>query len=171
VLGRLSVLASLLVAGGCAGAPARSAQPQQAPPQQALPLPDLALETLAGAPTRLVELIARRPSLVSLWATWCEPCVAEQPALGRLAKKAAEQGAFVVAVSEGESRATVAAFARTHALTFPQLIDEHHRLGDTLGQRSVPATLVIDREGRIIFRGAALDELALQALDAAIAAR
>jgi hypothetical protein len=44
-----------------------------------------------------------------------------------------------------------------------QLVDEDVLLADALGQRSVPATLVVDRSGRIVYRGDALSAEGLAA--------
>ena len=41
-------------------------------------------------------------------------------------------------------------------------------LADALGQRRVPATLVVDRSGRVVYRGEALDEGSLAAFRKAL---
>ncbi len=109
--------------------------------------------------------------LVALWATWCDTCATEFAALARLAPKAAEQGAYVVAISEGEVRDTVTAFVRARDLRYPQLIDERFLIADAIGARNLPTTLVLDRAGVVVYRGAALDKNALLALDRVIAAQ
>lgn len=159
---RPSVLVILLLITGCA---ARVAEL----PQRAVSLPPIDLTKLDGVHTTLRAELAGHPGLVSLWATWCDTCLAELGALTRLAPRAAEKGAFVIAISEGEDRATVSAFVKNRGLAYAQLLDERFALSDALGTRRVPATLVLDREGRVVWRGAALDEAALQALDRVIA--
>ena len=57
------------------------------------PAPDLALETLDGAPFSLSDLHGE-PVFVNLWATWCLPCKAEHPLLMDMA----EQGVTIVGV-------------------------------------------------------------------------
>lgn len=124
---------------------------------------------LDGARVKLAGERGARPTLIALWATWCDTCTREFDALTRLAPKAAEQGAYVVAIAEGEPRDTVASFVRARDLRYPQLVDEDFSLGDALGVRAVPTTLVLDRGGRLVYRGGALDRAALVALDEAIA--
>jgi len=46
--------------------------------------------------------------------------------------------------------------------------DGEFKLSDALGQRRVPATLVLDRGGRVVYSGGALDEQALAAFRAAL---
>ena len=105
-----------------------------------------------------------RPALVSLWATWCDTCIQEAPALNRLDRESRKGGdAVVVGVAVGETRDSVRAFTRTRRLDYPQLVDPDFRLADTLGERQVPATLVVDRTGRIVFRGKSLDADSLAA--------
>jgi peroxiredoxin len=165
VFRRLSLLALLAVAA-CATASAPAAAPQKP-----TTLPAIDLVTLDGQPTSLSAAIGGRVAVVSLWATWCEACAAEFDALSRLSERAGARGATVMAVAVGEKRDTVAAFVARRALRYPQLVDEEFRLADALGQKRVPATLVIDREGKVTFVGGALDEHALAALRAALDAQ
>ncbi|HEY3816003.1 MAG TPA: TlpA disulfide reductase family protein [Polyangiaceae bacterium] len=167
---RLSILIPpvfvALAASACAGpaaAPATSAS--------GAPVPAVALSTLAGEHTELARLADGRVALVSLWATWCESCAKEMDALNRLdAKTAAGRDAVVIGVDVGEEPDKVAEFARKRGLRYAQLVDEDFAFADALGQRRVPSTLVVDRHGRIVFRGDALDAKSLEALRQAIAA-
>jgi len=74
----------------------------------------------------------------------------------------------VLAVAVGEKRSTVAEFVARRGLKYSQLVDEEFRLADALGQSRVPATLVIDRDGRIIYTGGTLDDSALAAMRGAL---
>jgi thiol-disulfide isomerase/thioredoxin len=139
---------------------------ESAPPAASAPgvVPATPLQTLDGGAMDLPGFLHGRPALVSLWATWCETCIAEAPALNRLDRESRRGGdAVVVGVAIGETRDSVRAFARTQQLDYPQLIDPDFHLADTLGERQVPATLVVDRAGRIVFRGKSLDAGSLAA--------
>jgi cytochrome c biogenesis protein CcmG, thiol:disulfide interchange protein DsbE len=133
---------------GCTASPALRRVPAT--------LPLESVTTLDGEKTELSRLVQGRVALVSLWATWCTGCEKEVEALNRLAERAAARGdAVVVGVAVGEPRATVDSFVRRRGLRYTQVLDEDFHLADALGQRDVPATLVVDRTGRIVYRGEA----------------
>jgi len=156
-------------ASACA-APTKSIAPPP-PAAASVALPAIALTSLDGAPARLDRVLRGRVAVVSLWATWCEACAAEFEALGRLSERAESRGATVIAVAVGEPHDKVADFVKWRGLKYAQLVDEEFRFADALGQRRVPATLIVDGSGRVTFVGGALDETALAALRAALDAR
>jgi peroxiredoxin len=151
-------LAFVLLLSGCATASSATTVASREA------LPPIELRTLDGQPARIGDVAGGRPALVSLWATWCEACAGELEALGRLDQATRGAGATVIAVAVGEPRERVAEFVRQHALGYTQLVDERFQLADALGQTRVPTTLVIDRDGRVVFRGGAFDAAALTAL-------
>jgi peroxiredoxin len=171
---RLSLLTA--VALGFAGATwACSSTSVSSPPADEtamiVRLPAVALSTLSGEPAEVTQLAGGRVALLSLWATWCDACDKEMDALNRLHAKTLEgNDAIVIGVAIGEERGKVAAFAQRRGLRYPQVVDEHFAFADALGQRRLPATLVVDRQGRIVYRGDALDAGSLEALRKAIAA-
>jgi thiol-disulfide isomerase/thioredoxin len=150
----------ILLLASCATAPAPAPPPSD--------LPSVELLTLEGQPTHLRKALEGKVALVAVWATWCEACAAEFESLARLSERAGAHGGLVLAVAVGEKRSTVAQFVARRGLRYPQLVDEEFRLADALGQTRVPATLVIDRAGRIVFTGGTLDESALVAMRAAL---
>ncbi len=124
-------------------------------------LPPLRLQTLDGQDTELQAALGGKVALVAVWATWCKTCKGELAALTRLAERA--PGATVIGVAVGEARDTVAAFVARRGLRYRQLVDEEFRLPRAIGSDRIPTTLVVDRDGRIIHLGGALDETALAA--------
>ncbi len=147
------------LAPGCAGVPSAPASTVQA-----TSLPSARLVMLDGTPTDLGTAIHGRVAFVNFWATWCDTCVGEVEGLKRLdALTTGRADALVVGVAVGEEPATVAAFARARHMGYLQLVDRDFLLVDALGQRNVPATLVVDRSGRIVYRGDALSAEGLAA--------
>jgi len=91
-----------------------------------------------------------RARVIDFWATWCEPCRDQLPFLDRLARKYADQGLEVTAVSFDEDRAALEAFLEETPVSFAVLWDKG---GDALAERleltRLPTTLLIDRHGKV----------------------
>ncbi len=168
---RAARLLIALAACACGAAPVAAPAAGSAPVAvlAPLPLPSVGLTTLGGDRAEVAGLARGRVALVSLWATWCEACDKEMDALNRLDARAGAD-AVVIGVAVGEERGTVADFVRRRGLHYAQLVDPDFAFADAVGQRRLPATLVVDRRGRIVFRGEALDGASLDALRRALAA-
>lgn len=70
-------------------------------------LPDKAALPLIMADTNgrqhMINYSSHTLSLVSFWASWCQPCIVELPALKRLHDDYAKQGLSIITVNVGES--------------------------------------------------------------------
>jgi len=89
--------------------------------------------------------------LLNFWASWCEPCRAEMPALERLSAAYAPAGLHVLAVNYRESPDTVRRFVAHTGTTLPVLMDGDGSVAKALGIGIFPTTVAIDRRGRILF--------------------
>ncbi len=121
------------------------------------PLPAISFLDGDGRRHALAELRGR-PVLLNLWATWCQPCIAELPALAALARDQGPDGIAVVALSTDRGGVSqVRAFLAARAIDLPIRVDPAGVAADALGARGLPTTLVIDAEGRerARFEGAA----------------
>lgn len=90
-----------------------------------------------------------RGLVVNLWATWCPPCVAEMPALDRLAALVAAEGIEVLALSSDRGgRAVVEGFyTRTGVARLGVWLDPRGAAARGLGVRALPTTVIVDRAG------------------------
>lgn len=81
-------------------------------------------------------------------ASWCEPCLEELPALGRLAQARAPIPFVVVGIDrEAEGQAKLAEVVRPYPLVL--LSDDDQSTADLYGVETLPTLLVLDGEGRL----------------------
>ncbi len=117
------------------------------------------------------RLLRGRVVLVSFFATWCFPCLAELPTLEALQKEYGPRGFQIVAVGMDLDGARVLApFADQYALNFPVLVaDEETREGQSpFGLiPALPTTFLLDEEGRVAaaWKGMAGHEDVAQAVE------
>jgi peroxiredoxin len=89
--------------------------------------------------------------LVNFWATWCQPCRAELPALEALQAELAGEGLRILAVSvDAASAEAVARFAAERGLRLPVLHDPSEAVARRYGAFAYPTSVVVDRAGRIV---------------------
>ena len=117
------------------------------------PAPDLKLVSLDGDEVSLASLRGRAV-LLNVWATWCVPCIAEMPELAALHERHGKDGLVVVGVNvdSAETSNRVRAFIAERKILFAVWLDPEMRIPRTLRVEELPATFVIDREGRIVLR-------------------
>ncbi len=72
-------------------------------------------------------------------------------------------GGVVLGLAVGEEIDKVATYASEKHLPWLVLVDEEFHFADALGEKRVPTTLVVDREGRIVYAGGAVDDRSLAA--------
>lgn len=112
------------------------------------PTPDLTLPLLAGgAPVKLREAVQGQPTFINTFASWCAPCVEENPAL--LAMEA--QGARIVGIAYKDDPTASQVFLNKLGDPFAQILtDRDGRAGIELGISGVPETFLVGKDGTII---------------------
>ena len=110
-------------------------------------LPRALVPLVEGEPFVLDE--ARGSVLIlDFWASWCEPCLKELPALGQLYESEKDHGLQVVLINMGEAPGRALRFARNLGLTMPVGI-YGEALEDAFDVATLPTMIVADREGRV----------------------
>lgn len=111
--------------------------------------PGLAVDS--ADPFELAAL-SGRVVLVNFWATWCEPCEREMPAMERLYQRIPRDRFELVAVSIDDEDAKVAEFVKRYSLTFPIAMDRDKHVSEAYQTMGVPESLLVDRNGRVVER-------------------
>ncbi|MFG2047688.1 TlpA family protein disulfide reductase [Micromonospora sp. NPDC048935] len=132
-----------------------------APDQRSAP-PKLAGELLTGG-TYDVNQARGQVVVVNFWGSWCAPCRAEADDLEAVYQATKGSGVTFLGANVQDERDKAKAFEEGR-VTYPSLFDPSSRLALDLDipPNTVPATVVLDREGRIavvIRRAVTKDEL------------
>lgn len=114
----------------------------------AIKAPPLRLPDLDGV-TQGMEQWRGKVVLLSFWASWCAPCVAEMPALERLQATLGGDDFTIVAVAVRDSAEGVRRLLKDRR-PFPLLVDGGGRAAEAFRAGGIPVAYVIDREGRLV---------------------
>jgi thiol-disulfide isomerase/thioredoxin len=138
--------------------------------------PALSGKTVSGGTTSLADYKGK-VVVVNIWGSWCAPCRAEAPNLAKVAAADSAKGVQFLGINTRDlDRSNAARFDKRFGITYPSLFDPYGKLilkfpKGSLNPQSLPATLVIDRQGRVAARAlSALTEDQLRKLVDPIAA-
>ncbi|HET6388336.1 TlpA family protein disulfide reductase [Hyphomicrobium sp.] len=117
------------------------------------PLPDITFQDAAGKDVKLSSLKGKT-ILLNLWATWCEPCREEMPALDRLQKELGSDKFEVVALSLDRKGydASRKFLDETKANNITLYVDPSAKQGMALKVLGMPTTILINKDGLEIGR-------------------
>jgi cytochrome c biogenesis protein CcmG/thiol:disulfide interchange protein DsbE len=112
-----------------------------------------AVDLATGDSISLRERYRGAVTLVNVWATWCEPCKIEMPAMERAYQALAPHGFRIAAISiDVGPPETVRAFGQELDLTFDLLQDRSTRIQQVYQTTGVPESFLLNRDGVIVKR-------------------
>ena len=114
--------------------------------------PDFSLE---GLNVKRVQLSALKGNVIFLnfWATWCGPCKDEMPPMEALYQHYRERDFVLLAISVDEGSPEPARkFIQKSRYRFPVLLDPAGKTLDLFEIDRIPATVIIDKKGKMIGR-------------------
>ncbi len=124
--------------------------------------PDIALENPEG---KIVKLSSLRGNyvLIDFWASWCRPCRMENPNNVKLYKKYHDKGFEIYGVSLDRDKSAWLKAIENDNLTWIHVSDLkfwQSKGAKIYNVRSIPHTVLLDKEGKIIANGLRGDSLA-----------
>ena len=115
-------------------------------------LPEFSAKYLDGKPFAVTGQRGQ-VVLLNLWATWCPPCREEIPALQKVHDTYAARGFQVIGVSVDQGGVDVVKeFVDGKKVTYPQVLDEQEKLPLLLGATVLPTSVLLDRNGKIVWK-------------------
>jgi cytochrome c biogenesis protein CcmG/thiol:disulfide interchange protein DsbE len=88
--------------------------------------------------------------VVNLFASWCQPCLAEAPILARTQRLLAGQQGTVLGVTYRDTTSDAQQFVRQQHINYPVARDVSGSFARAFGANGIPETFVIDRQGRVV---------------------
>ena len=113
--------------------------------------PDFTLPDPAGKKKSLKDYRGK-VVMLAFWATWCEYCREEIPAIESLYRDYKGQGLVVVAINIKDKRDDALAFIKKNKITYPVLMDPEGEVGLLYGAYATPTVYLIDRKGAVLAR-------------------
>jgi cytochrome c biogenesis protein CcmG, thiol:disulfide interchange protein DsbE len=143
----LIVVASALAIAGCGGGGLGGDAIQTvATDAEREPAPGFSVPALDGSGQ--VTLAGRdRPVILNFWASWCEPCTREMPAL--IEFHTLNPGVDVVGLAVNDRPADSRRFAEDLGIPFELGTDRGGEVAADYAVPGLPVTVVIDERGRI----------------------
>ena len=111
---------------------------------------------LLGGGTLDLASLRGKVVVVNVWGSWCGPCNEEAPALVAAEGRLAPDGVRFIGLDTRDSNAAATQFLANHGMKWPSLKDDDGSLllafRGKVNPSAVPATLVVDRQGRVAAR-------------------
>lgn len=123
--------------------------------------PDFAEKDTAGKPLSVANYKGK-VVLVDFWASWCGPCVAELPNVLKTYEKYHAKGFEIIGISLDRDEDAFKSFIKRKNMTWAQYFDGkgwENKLAGKYGVTSIPATYLLDAEGKIAGKNLRGEEL------------
>jgi len=119
------------------------------------PLPELSGETLEGEALSTAQFDGE-VLVLNVWGSWCDPCVAEAPALDEVATQLADQGVRFVGINIRDQLTSAQQFQQQHDVSYPSVFDPDSstllQVPPALYPVATPTTYIVDPQGRVAVR-------------------
>ncbi|HNX21076.1 MAG TPA: TlpA disulfide reductase family protein [Bacteroidales bacterium] len=119
-------------------------------------LPSVDIKTIDGKTFNTKDIVNDgKPVIISLWATWCKPCVAELLAISDVYDEWVEETGvkmYAIAIDDAKTAARVAPFVNGKGWEFVVLQDQNWDLKRALNIVDIPFLCVLNGKGEIVWQ-------------------
>lgn len=127
-------------------------------------LPDFRYQDMKGM-AHQISAYRGKFVLIDFWASWCQPCIKAFPDLAKINDSIAQRDdAAIVSISVDEDFDAAKTIALREKLTWPVGVAGKSAVegsaAKVLGVSAVPTYIVLDPNGKIVYRGTVLSEAA-----------
>jgi thiol-disulfide isomerase/thioredoxin len=120
------------------------------------------VKDLNGKPLS-IEKFKGKVVLLDFWATWCKPCIAEMPNVKRIYDMYQKEGFEIIGISLDSKRSALESYIKRNDIKWPQYFDGaawNNEVAKKYRVRSIPATYLLDRNGKIRYKSVRGSQLA-----------
>jgi thiol-disulfide isomerase/thioredoxin len=103
-----------------------------------------------NGPARNLTEFRGRPLLINVWASWCGPCRAEMASLERLAWLDETRYFTIIGISTDDYVDKAQSALKDSNATITHFIDKDLVLEHMLGASTLPLTILVDADGRVL---------------------
>lgn len=136
---------------GLLGCPKGQASGEDAEAAAAGPLGEVSLVCMAdGEETTFAEIAAGKPTLINLWAYWCEPCRRELPALRDAQAELGDSAQIVLVHADPDESKGLNMLRELGVTELPSLVDSGGDIAEAAGAPPVlPVTILVSADGTV----------------------
>jgi thiol-disulfide isomerase/thioredoxin len=121
--------------------------------------PDFTITDINSKKISLAKLkVTTRFILLDFWASWCGPCLATIPVLKEMAANYTAENLAIIGISLDRDLRDLKKTVAAQKMTWPQIQDVEDDMSNKFGAFKIPAFVLIDNKGVIIFRGTGLED-------------
>ncbi len=135
--------------------------------QERRPAPGFVLQLPGGGALDIRDLRGK-VALLDFWASWCQPCRDEAPALAQVYREYRERDVEFVGINLWDNPGDAELFLQQQGHEYPNGVDAEGKIAISYGVRGIPEKFFISRDGSIArkFTGPMTPGLLRQILDA-----
>ncbi len=124
--------------------------------KKAQQFPSVDIKTLDGKAFNTKDITNEgKPIIVSLWATWCKPCLAELMAIDDLYEDWVEETGvklYAISIDDPKTASRVAPFVNGKGWEFTVLLDQNWDLKRALNIVDIPFLCILNGDGEIVWQ-------------------